>query len=71
MFAQNTVDAGLIAFPLWAMILKPINQIRIQAQRDLFFDGTVKQPALTPAPIRYLWNIIGINLLLWQGGQSL
>src|SRR5271165_541937 len=70
-FAQGTVDAGLVALTIRRMSFKPVDHISIKAQGKLLFYGAKKKAATCAAPILLLWYIAGIDLDIRQCGQSL
>jgi hypothetical protein len=45
-FTQSAIDPGLITFILQMMIFEPVHKIRIQPQRDLLLNRSIKHPTL-------------------------
>ena len=70
-FAQGTVDPGLIALAIRRAVLEPGHQVGIQAPGKLLLDGPVKQTAPSTAPVPLLRDIARIDLVFRQRGQSL
>lgn len=68
---QGVIDFRLIPAPLARLILEPRDNIRIQPQRKLLFDGPIKLASLRPRPILNLRDIAGVDILIRHIGESL
>jgi hypothetical protein len=69
--AQSVVDARLITLAIRDVRLKPVNQIGIEAQGKLLFDGAEEKAASRAAPIKLFWVVARVDLIVGHHGQSL
>jgi hypothetical protein len=69
--AESVVDASLITLAVRDVSLKPVDQIGIEAQGKLLFDGAEEKAASRAAPITLFWYVARIDLIVGHRGQSL
>jgi hypothetical protein len=50
---------------------KPINHVRIKPQCDLLFDWPKQRTTARATPIALFGYVAGLDLILWERGQSI
>src|SRR5271166_3234059 len=68
--AQDAVDFGLIAFSRFEIAAEPIDQVGVEPQRYLLFDGAKQGAASRAFPIALLGYVAGLDLIIGKRSQG-
>jgi hypothetical protein len=70
-FAQSTIDVGLVPFIPCRPAAKPLDQICIESQGDLLLDRAKERAAPRIAPIPLFGYVARVDLIFRKRGQSI